>query len=228
MVPWFAQRNCTPFQCPGVWAQPFHAQQEDCLAFYATEYTVWRYTVPDTRILVLQEVGYEFGPFAIGEQIVIRVRRDQEVLAEWTEYVVANTPNPANRYLFGGVNRPVPVKLRVDRNQTLTITATAIGPFPNNRLPSDPLVINAKFLAYGYLDQLRDTRDGGFKPRVSGGERGDDRFRYIPVAAQEFLRNLPRLSPYFEERLDLTVESQQFIEEQMQAKFYERENDLRE
>jgi len=228
MFPWFAQRNCTPYQCPTPWAQPFHSVSEICLPFYATEYTVWSYHVPDTRILVLQELGYEFGGFAIGEQLLIRVRRDQEVMAEWVEYVVAISPNPAHRYLFGGVNRPIPVKLRVDRAQALTVTVTAIGPFPNNRTPADALNINAKMLVYGYLDQLRDTREGGFRPRVAGGERGQDHWHYIPEAARKFLAAMPHLQPYFAQRLDLTVESQQFIEEQRQAMFYERGDELRE
>lgn len=220
MFPLFGQRNGPPYQYPSVWAIPLHDVTETCLGFYNTDYLVFKYVVPDTRILVINEIGYEFdASLPINDMVRIRVVRDSELMAEWDDIVVSASPNPAERYAIGSVNRPVPLKLRVDRNQTITVTITAIGPYPNSIANTVPLTVTAKVIVYGYLDRLRDTRDGGAKPVVAGDERGADRFSYTPEAALKFLNDLDRMAPYFEEQSYTYEDSREFIEKQMHKSF---------
>lgn len=199
--PLFGERVCPPYQCPGVWAQSVHQPGEDCLAFYETEYPLVTYEVPDTRMLLIQGVGYELGEaLDVGEIFTIRVRRDGETLAEWQDIVAAADPNPVKRYAFGSFLNPIPFRLRVDRTQRLTVSIVAKGPLPFNKTSADPLNINAKAIIYGYLDQLRDTREGGFRPRVAGPERGQDRFAHIPEQATRILSSMPQLIPYLTQK----------------------------
>lgn len=200
--PLFGTKVCPPNQCPDVWSIPVHEVQEDCITYYETEYTVYKYTADATRLFVLEEVGYEFerDKFPIGHVLVIRVKRDGEVMAEWEEYVADNTPNPAKRYTFGSILHPVPCPVRVDKNQTLTITVTAKGPLPFSKTDADLLVGNAKVLGYGYLAQLRDTRDGSFKSRVDGSET--DRSRHVMQSIIDYQMAFPELLPYYTERFN--------------------------
>lgn len=203
---WFGVKDCPPNQCPGVWGQPVHDAQENCLTYYETEYTVYKLEVPDTRYLVITEIGYELQreKFPPGSVVEFRIKRDSEVMATWEEFVAVNPPNPALRYTFGSFLRPVPCKLRVDKNQTFTVSAIAKGFLPFNNTSQDELVGFVKVIAYGYLDQLRDTRDGAFKSRVDGEERGPGRIEMVPHVATEFLQSIDALMPYFTNRFDVS------------------------
>lgn len=212
-MPMFGERVCPPYQCPGVWARPVHKQNGDCLAFYETEYTLLSFMVPDTRMLLVESIGYELqDTLPVGEVFTMRVRRNGETLAEWQDIVAAPETNPVRRYAFGSFLNPVPLRLRVDRTQNLTISIVVNGPLPFAKTSADPLNVEAKVILYGYLDQLRDTREGGFRPRVAGTERGQDRFAFIPEQAARYLASMPSLEPYIDER---------FNEEDM-AEYYEK------
>ena len=220
-MPLFGQRVAPPYQEPSVWAQPFHKAETVCLTYYETEYTVLSKTVPDTRIIMTEAIGYEFerNKFPVGNVLLIRVKRDGEVMAEWEEFVAANTANPAERYAFGSVLNPVPCKVRVDKNQNLTVTVTAKGPLPFNKSPADLLVAEAKVVVYGYMDQLRDTRDNGIKPLVSGGERGQDHWNHILESVLDYRRAMPSLMPYFDEKFTTDMVSPFADEVNMEASY---------
>jgi len=201
--PMFGERICPPYQCPGVWARPVHQIGADCLGFYETEYTLLSFNVPDTRLLLIEGIGYELqDALPVGEIFTIRVRRNGETLAEWQDIVAAADPNPVRRYAFGSFLNPVAFRLRVDRTQNVTISITVNGPLPFAKTSADPLNIEAKVILYGYLDQLRDTREGGQRARVAGPERGQDRFAHIPEQAARYLAAMPELEPYLQEKFD--------------------------
>ncbi|NEN87935.1 MAG: hypothetical protein F6K48_03035 [Okeania sp. SIO3H1] len=213
--PLFGTKVQPPNQAPDVWSLPIQDIQESCLAYYETDYTVYKATADATRMLIIDEIGYEFEreKFPIGDVLVVMVKRDGVTVAQWDEYVAADTDNPNERYAFGSVRCPVPCHVRVDKNQTITVQVRARGPAPFVKTPADPLVGNAKVVAYGYLAQLRDTRDGSFKSRVDGSEK--DRAKLLEDNIEQFARAMPELMPYLTERF--TVESMTpFYEEEGQ------------
>lgn len=177
-------------QYPSVWARPFHPKGDICLPFYATEYLAFRFQVPDTRLVMLQSIGYTVDGLPEGDMFLVRVRRDGELIASWEDMVVVNAVNPNERLAFGSFSEPVPVHVRLDKNQTLTVTCTALGPFPFVRTVAD--VCNAEFTAipYGYMDRLRDTRDGAPKAVITPDQRN---MRGYAARGASFLAAMPEL-----------------------------------
>lgn len=158
-------------QYPSVWAQPFHSHGDICLPLYATEYLAFRFEVPDTRIVMLESIGYTIDGLPVGDMFLVRVRRDGELIAAWEDMMVVNAVNPNERLAFGSYAEPIPMPVRVDKNQTLTITCTALGPFPFVRTVADPCNAVFSVIPYGYMDRLRDTRDGAPKAVITPDQR---------------------------------------------------------
>lgn len=200
-LPLFGEKVAPPYQQPSVWARPFNQSMKTCIGFYETEYTVLSAEIPDTRLTQIHSIGYELqNTLAVGEVFSVTVRRDGEVMASWQDIVANNAANPAERYAFGSVRQSIPLDLRVDRTQNITVSITVHGPLPFSKTSADPLSINAKVITYGYMDQLRDTRENGFRSRVAGGERGQDRWEHITANVMRFKNNMTELAPYFAER----------------------------
>ena len=190
------------------------------MGFYATEYTVFSYQIPDTRIVIIDEIGYEMSrTVPIGHAFKVRVRRDGETMAEWEDQVITNAANPNERYVFGSIARPVPVNLRVDKNQWLTVTVEILGPYPFTKTAADPFNHNFKALVYGVMDRLRDTRDGGYKPVVVPSDRGAD-FNALKYDTARVLGAWPRAGLYFATRFD-PVESNEPYREIVEPVFHE-------
>jgi hypothetical protein len=63
--------------------------------------------------------------------------------------------------------------MRIDRNQTLTVTITPKGLFPFINDPLDPFCGTIAILLHGHSTALLDNRDGSPRPKDVGGMRDD-------------------------------------------------------
>ena len=90
-------------------------------------------------------------------------------MMRWEDQVVNNTaPDPAERYLFAGHYRPLPVMVRLDKTEQLTVQMRMLGPFPFVLGPGVPFNGTVRIVTDGWMDRVRDTRDGAPKVLSDG------------------------------------------------------------
>lgn len=175
--PSFVQFECPPWQCPNVWASPLEKVGEVCVPWCATDVAVLQVPIEKTRLAILLGVSYEIEQAAVndGDLFTIRVLRNGQEYARWQDMVIDNAAtDPANRYLFGGHLNPIPVTLRIDHDEHLTITFRYDGPINAPCTPADPFNGDVKIVTEGFLNLLRDTRQGAPKFTTSGGLSRND------------------------------------------------------
>ncbi len=73
-------------------------------------------------------------------------------------------PDPGNRAAFSSHVRPLPLWLRFDRNETISIFITPKGLFPFPKTPADSFCGNICVLLHGWIASLIDNRDGAMRP----------------------------------------------------------------
>ncbi len=155
-----AQRTWAPWIEPAYWSDPWDVDGDICLPFFGMRRTVISIEVPDTRLGILTGVSYDLDQTTAfdGMQFEVRVCRNGQVLAAWTDRVMNNAAaNPNERYAIGAHDDPVPVRLSFDPNTQLTIEFILDG--PANQVFNGLVYV----LTRGYLSRLRDTRQGAPK-----------------------------------------------------------------
>ncbi len=165
------------------WAKPAEYFGCACMQYFQRPYTVLSQTVPETYLLVIDDLALdicdpESTTLGFGDTVLIEVFRDGAALLAFEDTILDPTnPDPAKRWAFTGAVRPIPLWMRFDRNQQLTIRITVKGAFPFQKTSQDTFCGSLGILTHGWLGSLLDNRDGTARPIDVGDMRdyfGDD------------------------------------------------------
>jgi hypothetical protein len=160
------------FATPNFWSKTFRKHGTACLSRYAERTVVFSYKVPPDYMCIMTGLSYEFSDLVPFNQFIMHVLRDGNELGRWYDMRALDTPDPAEEYVFAGHYRPFPFYGRFDHDQTLTIAATVLGPYPFAQTSADAFGGCVQVYPTGWLGSLYDNRDGGARP-VDMGELND-------------------------------------------------------
>jgi len=158
------------YNLPNFWAKPFEPFGCTCMSYYRRPYTVLNYRVPETYLLVIYDIALDIcdqedTTLSFGDTVQIDILRDGARIASFEDTVLdpAN-PDPAKRWAFTSTTQKVPIWMRFDRNQIMTIQLTNLGAFPFQKTNQDTFCGSLGIIPHGYLGSLMDNRDGTARP----------------------------------------------------------------
>lgn len=185
----FLNKFPVPWEDPIVWSNPYEQASTVTVPFYEQTTPILQYEVPELFLFMLQGVSYEVDGALNNEFFVVDILRSGAKIVEWQEYVInAAAANPANKFAFAGHTRPMPMQLKFDAHEHLTVRVRYRGTKPFAHLPTDVLNRDIKILVHGYLCRLRDSRAGAPKYLSDGP---DD---YVVNARMDLLHDIPRMA----------------------------------
>lgn len=164
------------YDMPNFWAKPWEPYGCLCCTFYTRPTIVLQYTVPQDYMLVIDGIALNAScPLLPGETFLVEILRDGAMLLAFEEvFIDPANPDPARRWMFTGTGLPIPLWMRFDRNETVTVRITPLGPFPFAKSPYDTFCCTVCVLMHGWLGSLMDNRDGAARPVDVGGLRDFD------------------------------------------------------
>lgn len=154
---------------PNWWTKPFDISACVCCAYYSTWEVVLVHTAGDSETTLITGISYEAPGLPDLAAFQVQVLRDGQVMTDFTEIKVdAANPNPAKQFAFGGHTNQLPVWIRLDRNQTLTVRVKLLGVYPYPLGPSDLYSGDICVFLHGLTTMVFDNRDGAPRPNESG------------------------------------------------------------
>lgn len=169
----FFDARLPQYDMPNFWAKAYEPYGCLCCTFYTRPTIVYQYTVPEDYMLVINGICFtttcDIGP---GETFLIEIMRNGAMILAFEEVLIdpAN-PDPSQRWLFTGCSLPLPLWIRFDRNETITVRITPLGLFPFTKSTYDTFCCTVCVLLHGWLGSLMDNRDGAARPVDVGGNR---------------------------------------------------------
>jgi len=180
--------NCPPWNCPPFWSVPFDVDACACIPLALKDEVIFRFRVPQDRMLIIKGISYEIHNIAQYESFSLKFVDDGRTRFNVEDMLIDPTSaNPAHRYAFAGHTRQMPVRMFVDHNHMLVVTASFLGnlDFAGNSdlTEGDILDVNPEICIniHGWLANVRDSRDGGPRPTDLGN------LLHIPLE-QDWLR----------------------------------------
>ncbi len=154
------------YNLPNFWAKPFEPVTCPCMLVYATPQLAYTYTVPEMSLIIVDGISFSLPNCMVNEEIIqIDIYRSGIQVASFEEMMADNlNPDPGNRAAFSSHVRPLPLWLRFDRNETISIFITPRGLFPFPKTPADSFCGNICVLLHGWIASLIDNRDGAMRP----------------------------------------------------------------
>jgi len=159
-----------PYNYANFYAKNNVIEDEVCGLYYKTWTNVASFEVPSNRLVVIEEISYEFENLPDNEVFEMQVLRNGEVLETFEDIKINSAAvNPAEHFAIGGHYLPVPFWGRFDHDEQILFRIKALGPEGpalNQFQRTDADFLNATFrvVMRGYMSSLRDNRNGVPKP----------------------------------------------------------------
>ena len=148
---------------------PFALTAERCNLFYKTWFPIINDQVLDTKLVLIDQISYQFENLPENEVFEISVLRSGIELARWEDMMInPGGADPATWHVFGGHFIPVPFFGRFDQSEQITVRIKALGPeaadgtFP--RIETDPLNATIRVVIRGWQATMLDRRNGAPRP----------------------------------------------------------------
>ena len=165
------------YNLPNFWAKPWEPYGCLCCTFYQTPTLLYSFQAPQDYLLIVDGIAFDVPQFmTIGEAFDVTIRRDGENILTFEEVVIDPlNPDPSLRCLFTSTQKPLPLWIRFDRNQQLTVEITLKGLYPfTTKTSTDTFCGVICALLHGWFGSLMDNRDGAARPIDVGGMRDGD------------------------------------------------------
>lgn len=158
------------YDTPSFWSKTFSFSAPLCCTFYRRLTVAATYKVPSDRMVVINGVAFSATGMQPGEVFVCSLRVSGQERVSFEEmYVGPLSPEPAGCFAFSSPEKPIPVWVPVDHDQTLTVMFQVLGLSPFAPVaPTDGFCGNLLALLTGWESPIQDNRDGGPRPIDQG------------------------------------------------------------